>query len=458
MVVSEPHFMSTTNDLEPESPTQVRWLMFALACGTSWFLYLHRYAWNILKPEIQDQYGLSETQSGLVFSLFYWTYAAGQIPSGVVIDLFGPHLFLGASILLWSSALVTFGMTTDLTVVKGLRLLFGAAQAGCYPGLTKATRVWFPLRSRTTIQGWIATTFGRSGGAMSTIVLGSFLMGLCGLKWQAAIAVMGLTGIVFGIIFLLLFRSSPEQHPHVNAAERALIAEGASVQALTGTLPWSKAVRSRSLLCFIVQQFLDAGSDVAFVYLMGSYFKSRYGLEISKIGWLASLPLWGGALGGIAGGWLNDRLIHLTGNRRWSRSGIGFAGKVVGCVMLLLASQQEVAILAGVALMSAKFFSDWSQPTTWGTCTDLGGRCSATIFSIINTSGTIGGVVMPLAFGAVLDACTTKTVVDGITRSTVNWTPFLCLLAGMYLASAIAWLTIDCTKKIEEDQNPTDLT
>ena len=114
-----------------ESPTNVRWLMFALACGTSWFLYLHRYAWNILKPAIQEEYGLSETQSGFVFSLFYWTYAAGQIPSGIVIDLFGPHLFLGVSILLWSAALVTFGMTTDLTVVKGLRLLFGAAQARC---------------------------------------------------------------------------------------------------------------------------------------------------------------------------------------------------------------------------------------------------------------------------------------------------------------------------------------
>ncbi len=433
-----------------ESPTNVRWLMFSLACGTSWFLYLHRYAWNILKPAIQEEYGLSETQSGFVFSLFYWTYAAGQIPSGIVIDLFGPHLFLGVSILLWSAALVTFGMTTDLTVVKGLRLLFGAAQAGCYPGLTKATRVWFPLRSRTTVQGWIATTCGRGGGAMSSIILGSFLMGWCGLKWQSAIAVMGLAGLVFGVTFLLLFRSSPAEHPRVNEAERSLISEGTAVQSHTGTLSWSRAVRSRSLLCFVVQQFLDAGSDVAFVYLMGSYFKSRYGLDITKIGWLASLPLWGGALGGIAGGWLNDRVIRATGNRRWSRSGIGFVGKIIGCAMLLLASQQDVAIAAGVALMAAKFFSDWSQPTVWGTCTDLGGRCSATVFSIINTSGTIGGVVMPIIFGAVLDASTTKIVIDGATQSTVNWTPFLCLLAGMYLASALAWLTIDCTKSLEE--------
>lgn len=443
--------MSDANDAQAESPTQVRWLMFVLACGTSWFLYLHRYAWNILKPELQEQYGLNETQSGFVFSLFYWTYAAGQIPSGVAIDLFGAHLFLGVSILLWSAALVAFGMTTDLTVVKGLRLLFGAAQAGCYPGLTKATRVWFPQSSRTMVQGWIATTFGRGGGAMSTIILGSFLMQWCGLNWQSAIAVMGLAGVVFGVLFLLLFRSSPAQHPSVNDAERSLIAEDRAVQAFTGRLPWREAIRNRSLLCFIVQQFLDAGSDVAFVYLMGSYFKGRYGLDIGKIGWLASLPLWGGAMGGIVGGWLNDRFIRTTNNRRWVRSGIGCVGKVIGCAMLLLASQQEVAVAAGCALMAAKFFSDWSQPTTWGTCTDLGGRCSATVFSIINTSGTIGGIVMPMVFGAVLDACTATINVNGITLSAINWTPFLCLLAGMYMASAIAWLTIDCTKSITSD-------
>ena len=445
--------MSDANDEEAstEAPSQVRWLMFVLACGTSWFLYLHRYAWNILKPEIQEQYGLTETQSGFVFSLFYWTYAAGQIPSGIVIDLFGPHLFLGISILLWSAALVAFGLTTDLPVVKGLRLMFGAAQAGCYPGLTKATRVWFPLRNRTTIQGWIATTFGRSGGAMSTIILGTVLMGWCGLTWQSAIAVLGAAGLLFGALFLLLFRDSPAKHARVNDAERALISEGESVRPLTGTLPWKLALRNRSLVCFIVQQFLDAGSDVAFVYLMGSYFKGRFGLDIGKIGWLASLPLWGGALGGIAGGWLNDQFIHRTGSRRWSRSGIGFFGKVVGCGMLLAASQQDVAVAAGMALMAAKFFSDWSQPTTWGACTDLGGRYSATVFSIINTSGTIGGIVMPLVFGTVLDACTTKELISGTLKSTVNWTPFLWLLAGMYLASAIAWLTIDCTDSIDRE-------
>ena len=461
----------------PESPTNVRWLTFALACGTSWFLYLHRYSWNIVAPTIQAEYGFDNKQSGFVFSLFYWTYAAGQIPSGVVIDLFGPHFFLGASIILWSLALIGFGQTKSLWLIGLLRLQFGAFQAGCYPGLTKATRVWFPLSSRTTVQGWVATTFGRGGGAMSPILLGSVLMGYYGLKWQTALAVFGTAGVGFGILFLWLFRNSPLIDPRVNDAERRLIAEGSTnvSKPLGCVLPWSSAIRSRSLRFFVVQQFLDAGSDVAFVYLIGNFFFDRHGLKIGSVGWMSSLPLWGGALGGIAGGWLNDRLIRATSNRRWTRSGIGFFGKIIGCAMLFVVGNQtdsvatfiepfrnllsgvialpaSAALGAGIALMLAKFFSDWSQPTVWGTCTDLGGRYSATVFSIINTSGTIGGIVMPLVFGTLLDWNATRRIVEGREITQTNWGPLFVLLATMYLASGIFWLLIDCTKSLDVDE------
>jgi len=442
--------MSGQTDLHAESPTNVRWLMFGLACGTSWFLYVHRYAWQFVGPLIQETYQLDHTRSLFVFSLFYWTYAAGQIPSGVVIDRFGPHRFLGVSILLWSIALVGFGLTHSLLMIGALRLLFGAAQAGCYPGLTKATRVWFPLNSRTTIQGWIATTFGRGGGAMSPIILGTLLIGWCGMSWQSALAVMGLAGVVFGVVFLCLFRNSPADHPQVNDAERVLISEGGTSQSVSGILPWKRAVRSRSLFYFIIQQFLDAGSDVVYLSLIGKYFLDRHGLKIEFGGWLASLPLWGGALGGIAGGWLNEYLIRTSGHRRWSRSGIGFAGKLIGCGMLYLVIQQSGPVGAGISLMLAKFFSDWSQPTTWGTCTDLGGRCSATVFSIINTAGTIGGIVMPIVFGVLLDWNTTRQLVEGKMVSHTEWGPLFVLLAAMYLACGIFWLLIDCTKSLDE--------
>jgi fucose permease len=205
---------------------------------------------------------------------------------------------------------------------------------------------------------------------------------------------------------------------------------------------------------FVLQQFLDAGSDVAYVSLIGNYFLNGRGFDLARSGWLASLPLLGGALGGIAGGWLNDQLIAQTGSRRWSRSGVGSVGKAVGCVLLLMTVRQADGVAAAWFLCAAKFFSDWSQPTVWGACTDLGGRFSATVFGIVNTAGTLGGVVMPIVFGRLLDYFTVRSAAAGVGTAT-DWGPLFTLLSAMYLGSAACWLLIDCTRAIDDAEAAT---
>lgn len=453
LALVQSHTMKPAAALNSDRPTKIRWIIFALACGTSFFLYLHRYTWNIIGPKLEEEFQFDNKTSGAVFSLFYWTYAGGQIPSGMLIDWFGPHLFLVLAIVLWSLVTPLFGTTGNLTLLGVYRALFGAAQAGCYPGLTKVTRAWFPARSRTTVQGWVATAFGRGGGAMSTILLGTVLMGYCQLSWQLALWVLGGAGILFGVAFAFFFRNSPAEHPLVNEAEVALI-QGEDGPAATqrSVLPWGEAFRNPSLRVFVCQQFLDAGSDVVFVSLIGKFFLQVYSLNIKEVGWLASLPLWGGVCGGILGGWLNDRLIAVTGNRRWARSGIGGVGKFLGAATLCVLMGQTSPIAAGVCLFVAKLFSDWSQPTTWGSCTDLGGRYSATVFSIINTAGTLGGVVMPIVFGAVLDAYTQSGSGSSGAASTTNWSPLFFLLAGMYAGSGCCWLLLDCTRTLDRGE------
>jgi sugar phosphate permease len=413
----------------------LQWRVFALACGTSFLLYLHRYSWNIVGPRLQEDFGLSNTEAGFLFSLFYYTYFAAQIPSGVVIDRFGPHRFLGVAIVAWSLAIAGIGLSASLPILGGCRLLLGMAQAGCYPALTKVTRTWFEPARRTVLQGLIATTAGRAGGAFAPIILGTFLMGRCGLSWETALEVLGLLGVAYGVLFWKAFRDEP---PGSREAAR----DEPGPAAAPASFPVRRAWRNRSLGFFTLQQFLDAGSDVAFVSLIGTYFLKARGFDIAKTGWLTSLPLLGGALGGIAGGWLNDRAIAWTGNRRWSRSGVGCVGKLIGGVMLALAVRQADGVAAALCLLAAKFFSDWSQPTTWGTCTDLGGRFSATVFGIVNTAGTLGGVVMPLVFGKVLDRFTSPAGTD--------WSPLFFLLAAMYLGSGASWLLVDCTRTIED--------
>ena len=435
-------------------PTGIRWLIFNLSCSTSFLLYLHRYTWMYVRPALQDEYGFSNTELGTIESMFFWPYAFGQIPSGVICDMFGAHLFLTGSILLWSVMLAAITVTSSFYLLCGIRVVFGIGQAGTYPSLAKVSRIWFPSRTRTSLQGWIASFGGRTGGALSPILLAGLLMGVCGLSWRVAILIFSAIGIVFGLAFWKFFRSTPADDARVNDAERHLISDGKVAAQAAGRgamLPMSKVVKNANLLVFIVQQFMNAGADVIFVSLLVSYFKDQLGIDMKAsllaVSLYVSLPLFGGALGGMFGGYLNDWMIQRTGSRRWSRSGIGFSGKCVACIFMFLAVQQTQAAYVAGLLFIVKFFTDWTQPTVWGTCTDIGGRFSGTVVGIINMAGNIGAATMPLVFGIILDRYT----VDGAT----DYTPVMNIGAAMFLISGACWFFIDCTKTLDDDASVT---
>src|SRR5262249_1590868 len=140
---------------EAAAPTNVRSLVLALACSISFLLYLHRYAWGIIKPEVAEQFGWDAETLGWLASLFARSYAARQVPSGVLCDWFGAHLLLGSMVVLWSVALAAVAVAAGFTTMAAARLGFGVAQAGCYPVLNKVSKNWFPVAMRTTAQGLI---------------------------------------------------------------------------------------------------------------------------------------------------------------------------------------------------------------------------------------------------------------------------------------------------------------
>jgi len=124
-------------------------------------------------------------------------------------------------------------------------------------------------------------------------------------------------------------------------------------------------------------------------------------------------------------------------------------GKLLATVFMFTSLGFDSALLIVGCFFLVKFFGDWSQPTVWGTCTDIGGRYSATVFGVINTSGSIGGLVSPIAFGAILDWNTSMVLVDGIEKSVANYNPLFVTVAVMYVISAFCWIMIDCTDSLE---------
>jgi sugar phosphate permease len=435
-----------------ERPTNVRWLVFGLASAASFLLYLHRYTWGIIKVAVGEEFGWKDNELGWLDSAFMMGYAGGQIPGGILGDWFGPRMVLTAMVIGWSLAMGGMGLAAGFPSMASARAFFGLAQAGCYPNLSKVTKIWFPLSERTQVQGWVASFFGRMGGAASFLLFGTLMLGTWHLPWRTALGWLTGAGCAFAIILYLLFRNTPRVHPWANEAEAELITTGDSAAAVAtrSVIDWGVVFRSPVVWALLFQQFTCAFVDMFFSNWLPRYLSSMKHVDMQKIGWMAALPLLGGALGGMsAGGLLQGWLIHKTGNRRWSRSGIGLVGNLSAgmCLFASLAFDSPEAIVW--TFFCLKFFADWSQPTCWAATTDMGGRSAASLFALVNTSGSLAGFVSGPVMGYTITLFGRRFGSDGTADLAAGWTALFVMIGVVYIASALSWLFIDCTKSVD---------
>jgi len=435
---------------EGERPTNVRRLIFGLACGTSWLLYLHRYLFGLIKPKLTEEYGWGDDKLGMLDSVFSTFYMVCQVPLGIAVDALGVHSVLTGMIVVWSIGLA---LHAPGEVAGGLwfaRGMLGAGQSAVYAALNRISRQWFAPAVRTTMQGFVAITAGRIGGMSANLLFGSLLIGLLGLPWRTAVYLFAGLGLAHAAAFYLLYRNSPREHSGVNEAEARLIA-GEDGPATGATAVAARPMTVRRLLGSVtprglvnlaalsVQTLLSTLADNIYSNWIPQFLYKVHGLNDAERGFYSALPLFGGAVAGVLGGLLNDWFLRRTGNRRWSRAGVAMAGKGAAAVLLFtaLAWYENPYVFCGF-LFFVKLFGDWSLVTMWGTVTDISGRATATVFALTNTVAGLALVGAPALFGYLAEY--------------YGWQWVFVTVAVTYVLCTLSWLAIDCSIPLFDEE------
>ncbi|MCH7989932.1 MAG: MFS transporter, partial [Planctomycetes bacterium] len=383
-------------------------------------MYLHRYTFALIKPKIKEEWQLDNFETGLLDSAFQACYSVFQVPSGILVDATGAHLFLGGIIILWSIGLAMHAWAPDLNSMRLARAVLGTGQAGAFAAVSRITRTWFPFTSRTFAQGFMGVFSGRTGAVCGFLLFATVLIGLLKIDWRNAVYILAAAGIVYGILFLALFRNSPRQHPWANTAEADLIegvqpnddAESSATAETRQTVQKTKmSIREmfgrmspRSILNLMFLTLASSLSTIAdniYSSWIPLFLVDEYQLQTKEMGIYSALPLLGGACGGLFSGYLNDRMIRATGNRRWTRSLIGLTGKGTAGVLLVLAlvtSYDNPYRFCGF-LFFVKFFADMGLASRWGTITDISGPATATVFALNNAMASLVGMIAPPMYG-----------------------------------------------------------
>jgi MFS family permease len=159
---------------EPTRPTGVRHLIVLLLVLMSLLLYLDRLCVSFAVDYIKEDLGLTQTQISWFLSIFFWSYALAQVPSGWLSDRYGARRVLALYVVAWSLFTAQMGVVAGFVMLMIARLGCGLGQAGAYPTSGGVISRWIPISKRATASAWVGLG-GRIGGAIAPL-LTAYLM------------------------------------------------------------------------------------------------------------------------------------------------------------------------------------------------------------------------------------------------------------------------------------------
>lgn len=416
---------------------KLTFMMFML----SLLLYIDRICISTAKGQITGDLNLTDKQFGWIVSAFALGYALFQTPGGWMSDKFGPRKALTVIISIWSVFTALTGMVSAFISMIVCRFLFGAGEAGAFPGMARAIYSWIPMKERGIVNG---INFSASRlGAAAALVFMPFLIGKFG--WRGSFSMLGAVGALFAVVWFLWFRDEPSQHKGVSDEEREFIdanRQHSSVPAgKQKKMSFANVASSKNMWLAMIQYFCSNFTFFFCLTWLYPYIKKTYGLSFEAAGFYSAIPLIGGAIGQLFGGWLVDT-IYKKGNWAMSRRIPAIIGFSLASIGLLASLKMDSATGAVAFLTLAVFGADMTLSPSWSFCVDVGKKYSGVVSGTMNMAGNIGSFVTGLAF-PYLTAWTANNF-TGIEPTT----PFFITAAILNMVAVVVWTQMRPDKPI----------
>jgi ACS family glucarate transporter-like MFS transporter len=419
----------------PGSPTNVRYLVLAVATANAFLLYLDRLCMTatVQSDSFQREMGLDSQQVGSVLSAFFLAYALGQLPAGFLADRFGPRRMLAVYILLWSLCTALTGSVAGLATLLIVRLACGLAEAGAYPASARLITRWFPFAQRARANSVVAFG-GRVGNALALWVTALFIVSLG--SWRPVLQIYGAIGLLLSALTWTVFRNRPDEHPWANEEERALI--DSPPPSTQPPFPWASLLAHRSLWLLSLG---GLGMNLGWAFLitwMPSYLTEVRGVDKVTAGQDVTIALGCGLAGMLFGGWWCDFLTRRFGVR-WGRRLPFLTGGALAATAYLLCPLLPTAAVVAVACAVVAFAADSMVPATWALAQDIGGEFVAATLAWCNMWGNLG---------ASLIAKLIPTVRASHYRF-ADWREIFWLCAGGFVLLGVCICFVDGEQKLQ---------
>jgi len=420
-----------------------RWVICALLFFAATINYIDRQVIGILKPTLVKEFQWSDERiyAAIVFS-FQLAYAIGLLLVGRVMDKIGTRRGFAIAVLLWSIAAiahaganwfpdlklptVNLDPTTGLSIVllsgaaAGFalaRLALGLGEAGNFPAAIKTVAEWFPRKERALATGIFNS--GTNVGALVTPLAVPWITLHWG--WQWAFIATGLTGFMWLAWWLWIYRA-PEEHPRLSPAELAYIRSDPIEQ--TTPIAWAKLFPHRQTWAFAIGKFMTDPIWWLYLFWVPDFLNRNHGLDLKSMGLPLVVIYLVADIGSIGGGWISSRLIKQgwSVNAARKTAMLFCALSVVPIIFAARASNLWLAV--ALVSLAAAAHQGWSANLFTLTSDMFPRRAVGSVVGIGGMSGAIGGMLIALAVGEIL-------------QRTGSYVPIFIIAGSAYLVALV---------------------
>ncbi|MEO8724247.1 MAG: MFS transporter, partial [Sphingobium sp.] len=237
----------------PSSRWPKRATVLVLCFLATFVCFLDRVNMSVAVIAMQKEFGWSEATKGLVLASFFVGYLIFQVPSGRLASRFGGRYVMAAAIIWWSlfTILTPLAAMVSLPLLLLVRVGMGLGEAATFPAAYNLGARWFPPTERSRFVGVLLS--GIPIGTLFALTTTGAIVDSW--SWHSVFYLFGSIGIVLALVWLVLIRNSPAEHPGVSAAERDLLQQGGAVAHGTRVTPWRKLLSQPAVWALIVNHF-----------------------------------------------------------------------------------------------------------------------------------------------------------------------------------------------------------
>ena len=370
--------------------------------------YIDRVNISVAIIPMQNQFGWSESQVGLILGSFYAGYMISMTLGGYLADKYGGKKVLGYGLLLWSF----FTVITPAFAYSGLwlliliRVLMGLGEGITFPSWHAIYARWIPFNERT--RSIAITNSGISVGTVFGYVVAAIIISRY--SWEWVFYSFGILGIFWYFFWQRNVTSYPEDHKSISSEELDYIIREAPSKETPPKIPLSKLIKNQPFLAIAIATFCNNWALYTFLSYLPRYVNDPLstgglGIELdsSLFIYLILIPSVVSVFALLFGGILADSLIKRGFKVITVRKTVNTIGFFGSSIFLILIPFQDSLVNILVLLCLVNTCSGICQGGFGVNHADLGPKYTGSLVGMAGSIGMIAAIFSPIVAGYVLE-------------------------------------------------------